>query len=211
MQNRIIRSIATLTFGITVIALAGCSPAFAGSPTGTPTVSAVPTLAAQTAPTGTDTPAATATAAGTATPTLGPTTAPTKRAATPRPRPTATATVTPGIYVTGIQIRPNPGVSEQPPQFLVTFLNTTGQTQPFRWFVKIYQPDEPQSFGETPKVDSDIAPNSSALAVSDWKTTTVLQCMPFIARVFWVDQNNQVNEFFKPDGTNPATGFDVCP
>jgi len=94
----------------------------------------------------------------------------------------------------------------------VTFLNTTSQTQRYRWFVKIYQPDQPQSFGETAREDSDIVLKTSQLkSSSGWKTTAVLQCMPMIARVFWADQNNQVTEFLKPDGSSPATGFNICP
>ncbi len=94
----------------------------------------------------------------------------------------------------------------------MTFLNTTGQPQTYRWFVKVYLPDQPQSFGETSRIDSVIVPKTSAVrASSDWKTMVVLDCLFFIGRVFWVDENNQVHEFLKSNATSPATGFYVCP
>ncbi len=153
----------------------------------------------------TDTPEPTATLTSTATPTL-------RLAARTRPRATATPSIPPGVYATAIKIDPTPAKSDEPPQFTITFLNTTGGAKMYRWFVKVYQQDQPQSFGETSKIDSDIPINTTQLqAATGWKTTTVVQCLFLIARVFWVDENNQVHEFLKPDGHNPATGFYICP
>jgi len=36
-----------------------------------------------------------------------------------------------------VSIDPMPARSNESPQFTVTFLNTTGQVRPYRWFVKI--------------------------------------------------------------------------
>ena len=127
-------------------------------------------------------------------------------------RTTPTLAIPPGIYVTAIKIEPAEARSDQAPVFTATFLNTTGQVQTYRWFVKIYTPDQPQSFGETPKVDSAIPSGTAQLkAAPEWKTRTFFGCLWFVARVFWVDQDNRVIEFLKPNGTSPATGFAVCP
>jgi hypothetical protein len=161
---------------------------------------------------------ATATAAAsvtrTAEPTVTPTATTTTRAVSAASRVKATPTSTPpaGIFVSAIKIDPTPARSNDFPQFTVTFLNTTGQPQTYRWFIKVYMPDQPQSFGETSKIESVLAPKTSAVrAFSDWKTTVVLNCLFFIGRVFWVDENNQVHEFLKSNATSPATGFYVCP
>jgi hypothetical protein len=194
------------------IALSACSPASASSspPTITPTVIGstttaippnTPPLVAIAVPTDTLVPTATSTAT------------PTQRASVAvSPRETPTPSIPAGVYATAIKIEPAPAKSDEPPQFTVTFLNTTGVTQTYRWFVKVYQQDQPKSFGETSKTDSDIPTHTAQLtAAADWKTTTVVQCLFLIARVFSVDDNNQVHEFLKPDGYNPATGFYVCP
>ncbi len=152
--------------------------------------------------TASETPAATATATVTAT----------KPAVSSRPRATPTPLIPPSVYVTAVKIDPMPARSNESPQFTVTFLNTTGQIKPYRWFVKVYKPDQPKSFGETAKTDNDIPPKTAQLqSGSGWKTMAVLDCLSLIARVFWVDQNNQVIEFSKPGGGSPAKGFSVCP
>ncbi len=201
-----------LLFLVVALALSACSAVAADVPlpTITPTViGATATLA----PSDSVTLVAIAVPTDTPVPTATPPVTPTQRASVAvSPRATATPSIPPGVYATAIKIDPTPAKSDVAPQFTVTFLNTTGGAKMYRWFVKVYQPDQPQSFGETTKIDSDIQPHTTQLmARSDWKTTTVVQCMFLIARVFWIDENNQVHEFLKPDGYNPATGFYVCP
>jgi hypothetical protein len=219
---------------VAILVLASCSPSTSASHPGeTPTILGAPSSPATnatTAPTvatlDTVTPQVTVSATPTtpapavtttqvtATTTAVRTATATRRPLTPTPRVVRTATpaVAPGVYVTAIKINPLSVPSNQTPQFSITFLNTTGIAQPYRWFVKIYEPDQPQSFGETSKVDNTIAIGTSQLAAPmDWKTQTFFSCLPFIARAFWVDQDNNVNEFLKPDGKSPATGFQVCP
>jgi hypothetical protein len=118
----------------------------------------------------------------------------------------------PSVFVTAIKIDPPSARSNESPQFTVTFLNATGQPRPYRWFVKIYAPDQTPSFGETSKVGSVLPINTTQLkSASDWKTQTFFDCLSFVARAFWADADNQVHEFMKPDGSNPATAFTVCP
>lgn len=161
----------------------------------------------------TETPIIAPTIAATETLTVTETVTGTRRATATRPRFTATPKPPASVFVSAIKIDPTPVKSNQSPVFTVTFENNTGAAQSFRWFVKVYQQDQPQSFGETSKVDNLIAPKSSKLtAPTNWKTLVVApECMFFIARVFWVDENNQVIEFMKPNGSSPATGFNVCP
>jgi len=178
------------------------------APTSLPIAPTGPTFAPTETPAETPAPTATITPTRTATATRRPATA----TATRRPA-TATAVAAPGVYVTAIKIDPNPGKSGQSPTFTVTFENRTGQPQIYRWFIKIYEKDQPQSFGETSKLESWLPINTITLpSVSDWKTTAVAsECSFYIARVFWLDANNQVNEFSKPNGASTATGFNVCP
>jgi hypothetical protein len=158
-------------------------------------------------PTITPTPGLTETAAPTETAALAPTSTTTiRRIATP------TLGIPPGVYVSAIKIDPPSAKSNQVPQITVTFVNTTGQVKRYRWFIKIFAPDQTPSFGETPKVESDIAPATSQLkALSEWRTQTFFNCLSFTARAFWVDADNQVIEFLKPDRSSPGTGFSVCP
>ncbi len=138
--------------------------------------------------------------------------------ALPRPptRPPSTATISapPGVYATLIRVdppTPNRGV---PATFRVTFVNTTGKAQSYRWYVKIYEPDKPNSKGETSKILEDIPPGTTERASpTDWKIAGPGPCEPFIARVFWYDRdNNQTTEFVKPDRSGgPAAAFQVCP
>lgn len=179
--------------------------ATASSPPVTSTSSAAETV--------TETPVLTPTVVATETVTATTTVTTTVRPTTPRPRATATVRPPTSVFVTAIKIAPTPVRSNQAPTFTVTFQNTTGQALTYRWFVKLYLQNQPQSFGETAKLDSVIPPQLITLAApTNWKTLVVApECLFLIARVFWVDENNQVIEFMKPNGTSPATGFYVCP
>ncbi len=190
---------------IAAIILSSCG--FTPTPTPTPVlVRVTPTfeptaIATEPPPTAT----ITSTPEPTATRTLTPRPTPT------RPRLTLTPTIPPGIYVTAIQVEPTTPKSNQEPVFHVTFLNTTSRVQKYRWFVKIYKPEETSSFGETARGEREIPlKTSQLLSLASWKTL-IMECTPFIARVFWVDAENQVHELLKPDGNSPAKGFNVCP
>lgn len=188
------------------LASSACRPTFQVPPASitTPTIpllTPIGTLAtpALPAPTETATPTETTTLTPTATTTV-------RRSATP------TLGIPPGVYATAIKVEPQSAKSNEKPQFTVTFLNTTGQSQKYRWFIKIFSPEQIPSFGETPKVENDIPPGTSQLkALSEWRTQTFFSCLSFTARVFWVNAENQVIEFLKPDRSSPGTEFSVCP
>ena len=120
----------------------------------------------------------------------------------------------PGTWALAINVDPSSAHRGVPVIFNVTFLNSTGTVQGYRWFIKIYEPDAKNSKGETSKANSTFALGTSTLqAPADWKIN-VSDCTPYIARVFWVDPNNanQVTEFIKPDQSGgPAANFQVCP
>src|SRR5574341_75637 len=137
---------------------------------------------------------------------------PTRRPPTRVP-PTATPAVPPGIYAMAIRLDPAAPRINQFVTFYVTFLNTASESKKYRWFVKIYKPDERNSFGETAKSDNDIPVGRIELATpNNWKVGGFGDCQPYFARAFWVDaENNVVTEFLKPDGQGVNQGFSVCP
>jgi hypothetical protein len=128
--------------------------------------------------------------------------------------PTPSFSAPPGVYATLIRVDPATPKRGVPPTFHITFVNTTGKPQSYRWYVKVYEPDKANSKGETSKLLEDIPPGTSERASpADWKISGPGPCEPFIARVFWFDrENNATTEFIKPDKSGgPAAGFQVCP
>ena len=198
---------------LAVLALSGCASAglIGAAPLATETlppaappnvVVAAPTVA----PTATPIPLPTATMTAVPLPTA------IRRPTAVPPRATATPVIPPGVYVTAIKVNPTVAKSNQTPQFTVTFLNTTAQTQQFTWYVKIFTSDQPNSFGETAKLQSDIPANTSQLAaIPNWQTQTYFGCLSFTARAFWVDPNSDAVEFLKPDGSSLGVALSVCP
>lgn len=117
------------------------------------------------------------------------------------------------MYAVSIRLDPtNPKINNFV-TFYVTFLNNTGEAKKFRWFVKIYRPDERNSFGETAKKDDDFPVGRIELASQgNWRVGGFADCQPFFARVFWYDVDTTlVTEFLKTDGQSVNQGFSVCP
>jgi hypothetical protein len=184
--------------------------------TSTPLATATPTLAEPTAPpTATRSSTPPPTAPPTATPSSTPVPPTVTPSSTPAP-PTATrafpsATIWPGLFVAGVQLDPPEPKDRQTPTFKVTFLNTLGQTVQYRWFIKIFRPEQKQSFGETAKLNSDIPPGTTVLAaVPNWKGVAGEPCNAFTARVFYQAPDNTILEFPKPGGDTFAFYFWVC-
>jgi Tol biopolymer transport system component len=128
---------------------------------------------------------------------------------------TATATVppiAPGIYASVKETNPREPRSGQSIIFNVTFLNSTGGTVYQKWFVKIFEPDKKNSFGETAKVSSTIPVGSGVFSTgADWNPGRIGVCTTFIARVFGVDAANTIYELNKSDGSSTATSIAICP
>lgn len=123
---------------------------------------------------------------------------------------TSTPQIPPGLYVT--KLRPEP--SSPPPatdtSFWVTFLNTTGNSARYKWKVYIYKPDNLRnSFGETSAVTIDIPTGSTEQNVGMWRIT-VGACGDYLARVGWLDDNNHITFFTRPDGQMYEFAFATC-
>lgn len=183
-------------------------PATAQSTRANPT--ALPTGANTLPPPSTPTPPPTATASlvlPTATNTPVPPTA------TPVvPTATSTPQYPPGLYVAEIQVDPPEPKDRQVPTFKVTFLNTFEQPVNIRWFVKIYEPEGKQSFGETAKLESSMPVGTTTIdAPANWRAVGADPCRQFIARVFTEAADKSILEFPKPGGDSFHLYFSVCP
>lgn len=204
-----------------IVALAAaCAPTPVAAPTLAPPLAAVttPTTAAAASPT--SAPTAT-TAAPTSAPTRPPATAEHTRVVTvvsTQPAPTGNPSGSAAnVFATAIRLSPaQPVGGPDYVTFHVTFNNTSGKTQSLKWYVKIWSPDNAtQSFGETALQVTDIPAGTSEVAsAANWRTNP-LTCMPFTARVYWVNSDvnfGNPNEFKKPDGSaGPIASFQVCP
>ena len=151
------------------------------------------------------------------TPTLSPngaTSAPPTATKTRAPTATATISAPPGVWVISIRVDPVKPTRGQPATFFVTFLNTTGSAQTYRWRIRVFEPDKKNSFGDTATVDTSLPLGTSEQAsANNWKVTGPGDCLTFLARVFSVDfSTRQETEFIKPDQSGgQAIQFQVCP
>ncbi|MBI4786801.1 MAG: hypothetical protein HY782_07125 [Chloroflexi bacterium] len=139
-------------------------------------------------------------------------------AATETPLPTSTPApptpvIPPGLYVTYMNVTPNPPVRGAELVFAVGFANTTGKVHTFRWIVYIYRPENQRnSFGETT-----VATTNAPLGAQEvrglgyWRIQLGGPCEDFIARVSWLDQDNRAAQFKQPNGQPFEQKLTVCP
>jgi hypothetical protein len=141
-----------------------------------------------------------------------PVASPTTRPPTPIP-PTPTLTAPPGIWAVSIRVEPTAPKRNQPVTFYVSFLNTTGAPQNYRWRILVFPPEGKNAKGDTTTLSSTIPVGASELASADnWTIRGPGGCEDYFARVFWLDENKQPHEFLKPDESGgPAAGFQICP
>ncbi len=132
---------------------------------------------------------------------------PTRAPATP------TINAPPGVYVTNIRVSPPQPRRGENVTFFVTFLNTAGSPQSYRWVVLVYKPEQKNSFGESAPMLSMIPVGQTEQASSDnWAIRGGCDPTTMTARVFWVDSDNRKTEFLKPDRSGgPAHEFLSCP
>lgn len=120
--------------------------------------------------------------------------------------------VPPGIYVTDVRTNPAEVKNGQYASFQVTFLNTLGITTNYSWYVKIFEPDKKNSFGETAKVASPIPSGSNTLSFpANWKAVGASPCKQYSARVFYIAPDYSIQEFPKPGGDSFQYYFAICP
>jgi hypothetical protein len=127
--------------------------------------------------------------------------------------PTETLTPVPGVFVVDLSTAPNPPTRGSDLSFDVSFSNTAGAAQTYRWLVYIYRPDDPtKSIGETTALQSEISAGASQVrSLGSWKLPLGGPCEDYVARVEWLDQNNQANIFNRPDGSPFEKKLTVCP
>lgn len=194
---------ATATAGLTAV-VAPTASIVPLQITGTVTAPLTGTLTTGAAATGSN-PAATAARA---------TSIPKPRATTPAPPPPASPApqVAPGVYVTNLRIDPSQPMNGQNPTFYVSFLNTYSTPMTYTWFIKVFEPDKRQSFGEESKVGNVMPVGTSTFpSATNWKAPGEQPCRPFIARVFYyMAQENAVVEFSTPEGNAFLIDFKVC-
>jgi hypothetical protein len=93
----------------------------------------------------------------------------------------------------------------------VTFFNNIGAQANMKWYIRIFEPNKTQSFGETDKTDSQILPGTSELvSPANWKAGGGVPCKSFIARVYWMQPSGNT-AYPKLDGANYEYCFNVCP
>ena len=189
-------------------------------PTATSTPLPPSTVTATPPPTAT----ATATAADTAAPSPVPPTPPSTStalppSATPRPPtrvpvpPTRTTTIPPGVFVT--RIRTDPAVVKQKEEvtFYVTFLNATGRSQRYHWFILVYPAGQSVAIGQTSADrESVFAPGTTEEAsLNTWKTGPGAPCANYVAEVHWLRPDGSQPAFTQVNGQTAALPFQVCP
>lgn len=117
------------------------------------------------------------------------------------------------VYVTNIRLDPPAPKQDQDVTFYVTFLNTTGSEQTFRWFIFIYEEGQEKPFGQTSSDQARIIPagGSEQQALNTWRMGRGEPCTRFTAKVHWVDAGSGKPIFTKPDGQEYVLPFTICP
>ena len=196
-----------LVIGLILVLLAAtaCASA-AASPTNPPS-----SLPAQTSASSNRSPSATLASTIAVPVASSPTGIPTIAVPTSTPAP-PTPVIPAGLYITSLDIVPDPPTRGSELLFYATFANTTGSPQTFRWIVYIYQSsNQNTSFGEATATTSSITLGAhTEQSLGYWKLPLGGPCEDFIGRVDWMDQNNKTTPFLKPDGQVFERSFTVC-
>ncbi len=124
----------------------------------------------------------------------------------------------PGVYVTNIRLDPPYPRVGQDVWFNVTFLNTTGMQQQYRWFVYVYRAGQSKPFGQTSSNKrgdgQDMIPTgtSERVTLNSWKVSGDTACQDYTARVNWyVSEDEPRPEFVDPSRQQFGYNFRVCP
>lgn len=113
----------------------------------------------------------------------------------------------PGVYVANIQANLDKDGMTNLVSFKVTFSNTMGVPQPYRWWVYIYKDLTRKSFGETPKKSDSLSGQSMS------ETYRVgPDCGKFYAKVDWWRDPDLPHEVPFRDllGRQPVLSFGLC-
>ncbi len=131
----------------------------------------------------------------------------------PTPLPSPTPTYGPGMFVTDIHTDPHPPIRGTDLVFYVTFVNTTGNIQTYKWVVYIYKPDNPKnSYGETTGATTLFQSTvGEAQSAGRWKLPLGGPCEDFIVRAAWFDQENKAVFFTDFDYKPFEKRLTICP
>lgn len=124
----------------------------------------------------------------------------------PAPRPSPQ----PGLFVTDLRTQPAP-IRGTDLVFYPTFQNTLGVPMTFTWRVFIFKADTPnRSYSDTTYATTMFQPGTAEVkSDGDWNLGPGA-CDWFFARVGWLDSENKINWFMKPDGTVFEKGLTMC-
>lgn len=143
--------------------------------------------------------------------------------ATPNPLASATPTssaiaptlaVKPGVYVNSLRLAPGSPKRGQPVTFFVTFFNSTGRPQSYKWLVEIWEADvnKRNPYGQADGLQRDIPVGTNERATGDsWKVAGGGPCLPFRARVVYEDDQKRRIPFKQTNGADLWVNFQVCP
>jgi hypothetical protein len=131
----------------------------------------------------------------------------------PKPSPSATPReLAPAVYVTKIRLDPPEPKQQQDVTFNVTFLNTTGSNQTYRWFVFIYRQGQPKPFGQTSADKARVIPTGTVEqpSINTWRMGSNEPCTVLEARVHWEDPSGSRPIFNNSDGQPYVLTFTMC-
>jgi len=131
----------------------------------------------------------------------------------PKPSPSATPRqLAPAVYVTKIRLDPPAPKQKQDVTFNVTFLNTTGSNQTYRWFVFIYRQGQTKPFGQTSADKARVIPAGTVEqpAINTWRMGSNEPCTVLEARVHWEDPSGGRPIFNNSDGQPYVLTFTMC-
>lgn len=137
-------------------------------------------------------------------------------AATPTPQ-SGLATVAPskpGVYVNSLRFSPGAPRRGEPVTFFVSFTNSTGKAQSYKWLVEIWEAnaDKKNPYGQADGLDQGISAGTVERATGDsWKVAGGGPCVPFRARVVYQDDQSRRVPFKRTNGSDLWVPFQVCP
>ncbi len=127
--------------------------------------------------------------------------------------PSPTPTLPPSVYVTNVRTDPSPAKQLQDLTFRVSFLNTTGGEQTYRWFVYVYAESQSNPVGQTSADKEFVLPPgaSEQATINTWRVGPGLPCTTYTAKIHWVNQDGSKPTFAKVGGGEAAFPFQLCP
>jgi hypothetical protein len=128
--------------------------------------------------------------------------------------PNATVAIKPGVYVNSLRFTPAAPKYRQPITFIASFTNTTDRPQHYTWLVEIWKADtnDAQPFGQGDALDREIPVGTNERLTGDsFRLTGGGPCLPFRARVVYVDDQGRRVPFLRTNGTELWVTFQVCP